>query len=104
MLRNSSRKLKVAAVCTLIGLAGTAVGAWRYRARNNSMRTELLEDARRATVAFHAGELGRLAAAPTDLTTPAYAAVKERLHRLKIVDSRVRYVYLFRPRPETGKV
>src|SRR5262245_55830144 len=68
------------------------------------MRRDLLEDARRSTVAFGAAELAQLTGSREDLGTPAYLAVKERLRRLRIVDARVRFVYIFRFRPETGDV
>jgi PAS domain S-box-containing protein len=104
MSRQSSRKLKVAVACALIALVGAAVGAWSYQAENARLRRALLEDARRSTIAFDMPEIGRLAASRTDLGTPEYAAVKERLQRLKTIDARVRFVYLFRVRPESGRV
>src|SRR5262245_28902232 len=68
------------------------------------MRDELLDDARRSTVAFGAAELAQLTATRDDLSTPVYVGVKERLRRLRLVDARVRFVYIFRHRPETGDV
>ena len=102
MLRKYSRKLNVTIACIVIALAGAAVGAWSYQARNATMRFELLEDARRSTVAFDAAELKRLTGTPDDADTTLYSLVRDRLRRLKTVDSRVRYVYIFRFQPETG--
>jgi PAS domain S-box-containing protein len=104
MLRKYSRKLKVTVACTFIALAGAAVGTWSYRVRNAAMRLELLDDARRSTVAFDVAELNRLAGAPADVAAPGYGVVKDRLRRLRTVDHRVRYVYLFRVRQDTGRV
>src|SRR6187399_3330035 len=104
MVRKYSRKLKVTVACTLIALAGAAVGGWSYRARNAAMRSELLEDARRSTVAFDAAELNRLSGLPGDAANPIHAGIKDRLRRLKTVDPRVRKVYIVRAQPETGKL
>jgi PAS domain S-box-containing protein len=104
MSRKFSRKLKVAVACTLIALVGAAVGAWSYRSQNATMRSKLLDDARRSTIAFDTPELIRLTATRDDVGTPAYVAVKERLQRLTTIDSRVQYVYLFRVRPQSGRV
>ena len=68
------------------------------------MRLELLKDAQRSAVAFDAVELQQLAGTREDAGTGVYAAVKERLRRVKAVDPRVRYVYIFRVLPATGKV
>ncbi|MGH7956461.1 MAG: ATP-binding protein, partial [Opitutaceae bacterium] len=97
-------KLKIAVACTLIALAGAAVGGWSHRARNAAMRLELLEDARRSTVGFDAASLGRLSGSSKDVDNPDYQAAKDRLRKLKLVDPRVRYVYLLRFQPETGKL
>ena len=104
MLRKYSRKLKLTVACALIALVGAAVGGWSYRERNASLRLELLDDARRSSVAFDSAELSRLAGAPNDVGTPVYRGVKDRLRRLKTVDQRVRNVYILRVQPETGKV
>src|SRR5687767_2472434 len=96
MLRKFPRKFKVTLACTLLALAGVAVGAWTYQARNTAMRLELLEDARLSAVAFDAAELSALDAKPEDISNPIYSAVKDRLRRLKTADPRVRHVYIIR--------
>ena len=78
MLRKYSRKLKATVACTLIALAGAAVGGWSYQERNAAMRLALLEDARRSTVAFAPAELARLAGTPDDAVNPVLAAVQSR--------------------------
>jgi PAS domain S-box-containing protein len=104
MSRPPSTKLTTTAMCLVIALTGAAVGAWNYGARDDEIRAGLLQDARRSTVAFDPAVLAQLQGARSDLATPAYAQVKSRLRMLKAIDPRVRYVYLFRLRPETGKV
>jgi len=66
MLRKYSMKLKVSVACTLIAVAGAAVGAWSYQAKNAAMRLALLEDAQRSTIAFDAADLSRLSGTPAD--------------------------------------
>jgi PAS domain S-box-containing protein len=103
MLRKFPRKLKVTITCTLLALAGVAVGAWTYQARNATMRRELLEDARLSAVAFDAAELSALDARQEDISNPIYSAVKDRLRRLKTADPRVRHVYIIRSQARTGR-
>ncbi len=104
MPRNYPRKLKVAIACTFIAIVGAAVGAWSYQSRNTALRLELLEDARRSTVAFDGTELARLAGSPSDLGSPVYIGIKDRLRRIKTVDPRVRSIYLVRARADSGQV
>src|SRR5688572_24055105 len=92
MLRKFPRKLKVTITCTLLALAGVAVGAWTYQARNAALRVELLEDVRLSAVAFDAAELSALDGTREDASNPIYSAVKDRLRRLKTADPRVRHV------------
>ena len=103
MLRKFPRKLKVTIACTLLALAGVAVGAWTYQVRNAAMRIELLEDARFSAVAFDAAELSALDATREDISNPIYSAVKDRLRRLKTADPRVRHVYIIRSLAGTGR-
>jgi PAS domain S-box-containing protein len=103
MLRKHSSKLKATVVCTLIALAGAAVGGWSYRQRAAAMRAELLEDVRRSAVAFDAAELSRLGPSRDDGANAIYAGIKDRLRRLKTVDHRVRNVYIVRAQPGTGE-
>ena len=104
MLRKYSRQLKATVACTLIALAGAAVGGWSYRERNSAMRLALLEDARRSTVAFAPSEVARLAGTPDDALNPVFAGVQYRLRHLKSVDPRVRKVYIVRVDVGTGRV
>ncbi|MEX2044993.1 MAG: ATP-binding protein, partial [Opitutus sp.] len=54
--------------------------------------------------AFDAGELRRLAGSREDSGTPVYAAVKQKLRRLRAVQPGVRFVYIFRAGPEADRV
>jgi hypothetical protein len=79
-------------------------GGVTYRSRERQRRRELLDHAQLGAVAFEAAEIRRLGGARDEVGTPGYVALKERLRRLRAVDPRVRFVYVFRFRPETGKV
>lgn len=104
MSRPPSTKRNIIGACAVIAVLGAGAGGWNYRTRDQEIRAELLVDARRSTVAFEPAELVRLAGAAEDLGTPAYLVVKDRLRRLKVINPRVRFVYLFRLKPDTGKV
>ena len=88
----------------LIVIAGVAVGVWNYRARDEAKLASLRNDAQRSAVAFDAAELRQLRGTRDDAATAVYAAVKARLRKLAAVDPRVRFVYIFRSKPETGQV
>jgi len=94
----------IAAAWAVVVLAGVIAGWSGYRSARARILTELAEDAGRCAAAFDSAQLRQLAGARTDQTTPAYAAVKERLVRLQAATPRVRFVYLFRFVPETGHV
>ncbi len=98
------RNLRALAAWTGILLAGGVAGWFARDARRERLLGELIGDARRSAVAFDATETRQLAGARSDVGTPTYAAVKARLHSLRAIDPRVRFVYLFRLVPETGDV
>src|SRR5687767_8972814 len=104
MPRKSTTKPSVAFALTGIALAGALVGAWRYNARYAELRRELLDDARRLTVAFGPAELGGLSEARTLTGTLPEAAVRERLKKVRLVDARVRSAFLFRWKPEADQI
>jgi PAS domain S-box-containing protein len=104
MPRKSTTKSSVAFALTGIALAGALVGAWRYHARYAELRRELLDDARRLTVAFGPAELGGLSEARTLTGTLPEAAVRDRLKKVRLVDARVRSAFLFRWKPEADQI
>ena len=104
MSQHHLRRLKPTAVWIVILLAGLAAGWLGSRTRRAEILTRLIEDARRSAVVINAVELRALAGTRADRETPAYAALKDRLQQLAAVDQRVRFVYVFRLVPETGKV
>ena len=99
-----SRHLKIAAGWVAIGLLGAGAGWLTYRSQETGRLDRLLNAAKLAAVSFPAAELQQRAGTREDLATPGYAELKGRLRRLKDVDSRYRFVYLFRFDPGTGKV
>ncbi len=104
MSTHQTRKLKIAAACVAIALAGAAVGFWNCRAREAEMTEQLVRVATRATVAFDGNELRRLAESRTNPAASAPRTVKARLQRFKAIDPRVRSIYIFQPDPESGRV
>ena len=97
-------KAKVAAVWGGIALVGAVAGGLGFRSEQARLTRDLMDDARRCAVVFDGADLRRLAGARTDLESPVYAAMKRRLTNLQAVNPRVRFVYIFRSRPETSKV
>jgi PAS domain S-box-containing protein len=104
MSQHHLRKFKNAAIWLAIFLAGSASGWLGYRAERTQMLEHLIADALRSVVAIEARDLRRLAGTRADVGTTAYAALKDRLQQLRTVDPRVRFLYVFRFVPETGKV
>ena len=97
-------KTKVAGIWGLIALGGVVAG-WRgFRSEEVRLTSDLIDDARRCAVVFEGPELRRLAGARADGQSPVYATMKRRLGALQAVNPRVRFVYIFRSLPETGKV
>jgi hypothetical protein len=97
-------KSKIAAGWVLIALVGVVAGGFGYRSEESRKTAELIDAAKRCAVVFDGPELRKLAGARTDGQSPLYAAMKRRLIDLQAVNPRVRFVYVFRSRPETGQV
>lgn len=97
-------KFKIAAVWGLIALIGAVAGWLGWRGEQTRQLADLIDDAKRCAVAFEAGELRGLTGTRADAERPAYAVMKRRLSALRAVNPRVRFVYIFRSVPETGKV
>ena len=96
MLALHSSKLKVTGVATAISLAAATVGAFNYRAEQQHLSRHLIEEAMTISNTFEEEDLATLTGTPADKGTRGYELVKKRLQRLRAVDDRVRYVYLFR--------
>lgn len=97
-------KPKIAAISALIVVAGAAAGWFGYRSAGGRILAGLMDDAGRCAAAFEPADLRQLTGTRDDLRSPIYANVKRHLMRLKAVNPQVRFVYLFRFIPETGKV
>ncbi|HRJ48620.1 MAG TPA: ATP-binding protein, partial [Opitutaceae bacterium] len=97
-------KYRLPAAVTAILLLGLLAGRWGYRAVEHELRGALLRDAQAAVAGFEAAELAQLTGTAADIGTPAYERLKERLMRYRRLDAMVRFVYLFRPLPEEGRV
>ena len=104
MSPHQRRKVRIAGAWGLIVIAGMAAGVWNYWARDEAKLAALVNDAQRSAVAFDAAELRQLRGTRDDAATPVYVAVKARLRKLSSVDPRVRFVYIFRSKPEPGQV
>ena len=88
----------------VVALAGLLAGWMGYDGARKLVLAELNADAVRCAAAFDPENVRQLAGTRADLTTPAYIAMKRRLMRLQAATPRVRFIYVFRFLPETGKV
>lgn len=104
MSQHHMRSLGIAAAWLGILLAGAVAGWFGSEVRRTQLLGQLLDDARRSAVAFATPDRLALTGTPVDVATDAYAAVKERLRRLKALEPRVRFVYLFRHLPAEDRV
>lgn len=97
-------KAKIAAVWSAIFVAGATAGWLGFQGERERVWAELIVDTKRSAVAFNGEELRGLTGTRADLTSPLYAETKRRLIELRAVNERVRFVYLFRSKPESDKV
>ncbi len=104
MLHFFIRRSSLAFSAAVIFVAGSVAGYWRFRQTRVELLAELATNAERCTVAFDSAELNRLSGTRTDLNSPIYAAVKDRLMRLRAVEPSVRFVYIFRRLPDASTV
>ncbi len=88
----------------LVALLAGAAGLWGAAQRRSVLTAELVDLARRSAVAFATDDTQSLTGTRADLGTAAYAAVKDRLRRLRAAGGGVRFVYLFRSVAEPGRV
>jgi PAS domain S-box-containing protein len=97
-------KPKIAFISALIVVAGAVTGWFGYRRAASRILAALVDDATRCAAAIEPANLRELTGSRADLPSPLYANLKRRLMRLKAVNPQVRFVYVFRFIPETGKV
>lgn len=97
-------QLRTSAVWLLIFCVAGAIGKWRADGHRAAQLRLMTDRAQRCAVAFHTADLQQLTGTRADLGTAAYAAVKDRLLRLRAIGRDVRFVYLFRTTDEPGRV
>lgn len=95
---------KIAAIWIVIALAGGVVALLTYRTQEMRRRLELMARAEIGAIAFDDRELRKLRGTKEDAASADYATLKEKLRQMRRVDPKVRFVYVFRVRSDTGKV
>ena len=88
----------------VILVLGLLAGRWGWNQERDKAVAALLQRAESATAAFTSAETVQLSGTAADLDSPVYAAVKQRLQRIRLADPDVRFLYLFRFQPESGRV
>ena len=100
MLLKRPRKVFIGLVVLCLGIAA---GAWAYRQESVERRRELISETSRCALAFDGREIRGLNGSREDLQNPVYVRVKERLMRLREAQSAVRFLYILRYDPASGK-
>src|SRR4051812_39831909 len=95
------RHIRTIAAWSAIVLAGVLAGWFGQQHHRQQVVEELLDDAKRAAVAFDGIETQRLTGTRADVSTAAYQVVKHRLQSLRAVSASIRFVYIFRTVPGT---
>jgi PAS domain S-box-containing protein len=85
-------------------LLAAGAGYWNAQRHQAELLGELVRLARLCAVSFASEDTLALSGTRADLNTSAYEAVKSRLVRLRAVNPRVRFVYLFRAGDRSGRV
>lgn len=98
------RNVHIAFAATLIAAAGLAAGWLGHQREAERILDRLRTEAVHCSVAFDTEELQKLAGARSDLEGPAYAGVKARLRRFVNLDPKIKFVYIFRRLPASGRV
>ncbi len=97
-------KPKIYAIWALIFLLGAASAYVGFTEARDRILGGLIEDARRSALGFGSDDVRPLTATKDDLKSEKYTHLKERLKRMRAINPRVRFVYIFRYSPATGKV
>jgi PAS domain S-box-containing protein len=103
-MRHRLRKYRIPLALLGIALVALAAGRWGHENVRQGMLAELRRDATAFAAAFNPEELGQLAGTHADAGTPAYTVLKQRLMRLRAVDPKIRFAYIFRQVAETNRV
>ncbi|MDB6127117.1 MAG: sensor hybrid histidine kinase [Verrucomicrobia bacterium] len=90
------RKLKDRLLSVIIVVAGVVAGYLGYDQQRDAIQGAALDNARHSAVAFLSPELRALTGKRADASTPAFAAVSERLRRFQETDPKIRGVRIFR--------
>lgn len=70
----------------------------------NRLLGALVRDAERVATILDAEDLEKLSGTPADENPPTYGVVKARLMRYRATDPKIRFVYIFRADPASGRV
>lgn len=88
----------------VIAALALAAGWWSAERHRAKLRSNLVDRAERCAVAFVSDDTYALTGTRADLESPYYAAVKDRLQRLRTVGPGIRFIYLFRSTDQPGRV
>ncbi len=102
MIRTIHKWLIIAIVVILV--SGTGMIAWTAQHEDAVLRENLLTKTRLVEGSISAVTLEGLTGSASDLGSPEYSSLKERLIRIRSADPGIRFVYLMRQQPDGSVV
>jgi len=98
MIRNFNRWLVLAIL--IIFVSGIALTVWTVQREDSQLRTDLLIKVRHMSGDINKEALVELTGSESDLGTPAYLALKDKMIQFGAEDPQIRFVYLMGQRPD----
>lgn len=98
MLRSFNKWLVLAIL--IIFVSGIALTVWTVQREDSQLRTDLLIKIRYMSGDINKEALVELTGSESDLGTPAYLALKDKMIQFKAEDPQIRFVYLMGQRPD----
>lgn len=98
MVKYTNRRILISILLLLA--AGIAIIWWNAKSTDQSMRAELLQQARIAANAINIDHLAALSGSEKDLNTTAYERVKSQLESMRKAKRQCRFLYLMGQRPD----
>jgi PAS domain S-box-containing protein len=99
-MRASPSRFRLGLAWVGVVIAGLGAGAWTMSKERNRRLEDLRVDAQRCALAFESEQVAQLTGTRSDMGSPIYSRVKERLSQLHAVHPDVRFVSLFRVLPD----
>lgn len=87
-------------IALIIIIAGGLLTLWTAQQQDDQLRTDLLIKAKIAAENINPAMIGVLTGTPTDITSPDYRYLKEKLAKIRAADPSIRFAYLMGQRQQ----